>query len=251
MKHPEERLHAQLKTLKLRFIQEHYTSLVEEAAREQWSPLELLTRLIEGESECRSDRALLHRLKAARFPVLKTLDVFDWSWPRKINRPLVQDLFRLAWIPEHGNVILLGGVGLGKTHLATALAHAACLAGYTTLFTSAIEVIQTLDAAQRAHRFKTEIKKYLKPQVLVLDEIGYLPIDHDGANLLFQVIRGRYERGALILTTNQPPKHWAKVFNNDSTLASALLDRLLHHAHMVVIDGPSYRLKDRVEDPAG
>lgn len=245
MKCDEPRLQQQLKTMKLRFIRENYTSLVEQAGREEWPPLELLTRLVDGEAQYRADNALKRRLKAARFPVLKTLDTFDWNWPRKINRPLIQDLFRLAWVPEHGNVIFLGGVGQGKTHLASALAYAACLEGYTVLFTTAIEVIQTLAAAQITHRFKAELKRYIKPQILVLDELGYLPIDKAGADLLFQVVSQRYECGALILTTNTPFKQWSGLFNNDSTLASALLDRLLHHAHTVVIEGKSYRMKDR------
>jgi len=250
MKPDEQRLQQQLKSMKLRFIRDHYLVLVEQAAKEQWPPMELLARLIEGEAHYRADNALRRRMKAARFPVLKTLDTFDWSWPRKINRLLVQDLFRLAWVPEHGNVIFLGGVGQGKTHLATALAYAACLEGYTVLFTTAIEVIQTLGAAQAAHRFRTEFKRFIKPQVLVLDELGYLPIDKAGADLLFQVVSQRYERGAMILTTNTPFKQWSSLFNNDSTLASALLDRLLHHAYNVVIDAKSYRMKDRArEDP--
>lgn len=248
MNNPDERLRQYLKTMKLRFIRDHYPQVLEQASREQWSHLDLLLRLIEGEAQCRADNALRRRLKAARFPALKTLDTFDWSWPREINRPLVQDFFRLAWVPEHGNVIFLSGVGLGKTHLSIALAYTACLAGYSALFTTAIEVIQTLAAAQAAHRLKAEIKKYLKPQVLVLDEIGYLPIDKQGADLLFQVVSQRYEHGAMILTTNQAPKYWAKVFNNDSTLASALLDRLLHHGHMAIIKGKSYRMKDRIAD---
>lgn len=248
MKNHDERLKQYLKAMKLRFIRDHYPQLLEQAGREQWSHLDLLLRLVEGEAHFRADNALKRRLKAARFPVLKTLDTFDWAWPRKINRPLVQDLFRLAWVADHGNVLLLGSTGVGKSHLATALAYTACLGGYSTLFTTAIEVIQTLDAAQAAHRLKAEIRKYLKPQVLVLDEIGYLPIDKQGADLLFQVISQRYEHGAMILTTNQAPKHWAKVFNNDSTLASALLDRLLHHAQMVVIEGKSYRMKDRAAE---
>ena len=248
MKPDEQRLHQQLKAMKLRFIRDNYPTLVEQAAREQWPPLELLVRLIEGEAHYRADNALRRRLKAARFPVLKTLDTFDWSWPRKINRPLIQDLFRLAWVPEHGNVIFLGGVGQGKTHLASALAYAACLEGYTVLFTTAIEVIQTLGAAQAAHRFRAELKRFIKPHVLVLDELGYLPIDKAGADLLFQVVSQRYECGAMILTTNTPFKQWPGLFNNDSTLASALLDRLLHHACNVVIDAKSYRMKDRTRE---
>jgi DNA replication protein DnaC len=245
MTYNEQRLQEQLKTMKLRFIRENYPSMIEQAGREEWPHLELLTRLVDGEAQYRADNALRRRLKAARFPVLKTLDTFDWNWPRKINRPLVQDLFRLAWVPEHGNVIFLGGVGQGKTHLASALAYAACLEGYSVLFTTAIEVIQTLAAAHATHKFKAEIKRYIKPQVLVLDELGYLPIDKAGADLLFQVVSQRYECGALILTTNTPFKQWSGLFNNDSTLASALLDRLLHHAHTVVVEGKSYRMKDR------
>lgn len=245
MKCNEQRLQEQLRTMKLRFIRENYPSMIEQAGLETWPHVELLARLVDGEAQYRADNALRRRLKAARFPVLKTLDTFDWNWPRKINRPLVQDLFRLAWVPEHGNVIFLGGVGQGKTHLASALAYAACLEGYSVLFTTAIEVIQTLAAAQVTHKFRTELKRYLKPQVLVLDELGYLPIDKAGADLLFQVVSQRYECGALILTTNTPFKQWSGLFNNDSTLASALLDRLLHHAQTVVIEGKSYRMKDR------
>lgn len=248
MKCDEQRLQQQLKDMKLRFIRDNYSVMAEQASREQWPPLELLSRLVDGEAQHRADNALKRRLKAARFPVLKTLDTFDWNWPRKINRPLVQDLFRLAWVPEHGNVIFLGGVGQGKTHLASALAYAACLKGHTVLFTTAIEVIQTLSAAQAAHRLKTELKRYIKPQVLVLDELGYLPIDKVGADLIFQVVSQRYECGAMILTTNTPFKQWHGIFNNDSTLASALLDRLLHHAQNVVLEGKSYRMKDRNKD---
>jgi DNA replication protein DnaC len=246
----EQPLQEQLKTMKLRFIRENYPSMIEQAGREEWPHLELLMRLVDGEAQYRADNALRRRLKAARFPVLKTLDTFDWNWPRKINRPLVQDLFRLAWVPEHGNVIFLGGVGQGKTHLASALAYAACLEGYSVLFTTAIEVIQTLAAAHATHKFKAELKRYIKPQVLVLDELGYLPIDKAGADLLFQVVSQRYECGALILTTNTPFKQWSGLFNNDSTLASALLDRLLHHAHTVVVEGKSYRMKDRNREDA-
>jgi DNA replication protein DnaC len=247
MKSHEDHLREQLKALKLPFIREQYPQLLRQAAQEQWAPLELLVRLIEGEANLRADHALRRRIKAAHFPVLKTLDTYDWSWPKKINRAQIQDLARLAWVPEHGNVIFLGGVGLGKTHLATALGYAACEAGHSVIFATAVEIINTLTAAQAQHRLKAELKKFLKPALLLLDEIGYLPIDKQGADLLFQVISQRYEHGALILTTNTPFKLWPTVFNNDSTLVSALLDRLLHHAETVVIEGKSYRMKDQRE----
>jgi DNA replication protein DnaC len=136
----------------------------------------------------------------------------------------------------------------GKTHLAIALGYAACLAGHRVLFTTAIDIINTLVAAQALNRLKAELKHYLRPAVLVIDELGYLPIDKTGADLLFQVLSGRYERGSCVLTTNLAFKHWTKIFNNDATLTSAVLDRLLHHAETVTIEGKSFRMKDQVPE---
>jgi DNA replication protein DnaC len=246
MKIPEPTLPAYLDYLKLRYLREHYAALADQAAREQWPPVQYLTRLIEGEALARLDRATQKRLQHARLPLLKTLDQFDWSWPKKINRPQVQNLFRLAWVGDKANVVLLGGVGLGKTHLALALAHAACLQGHSVLFTTAVDIINGLAAAQTAGRLKPELKRYLKPAVLAVDELGYLPIDKLGADLLFQVFSQRYEHGSLLLTSNQPYKHWARIFNNDSILTSAVLDRLLHRAETVIIEGKSYRMKDQL-----
>ena len=135
----------------------------------------------------------------------------------------------------------------GKTHLATALGYAACLQGSSVLFASAIDVINTLAAAKNAGRLKAELKKYTKPALLILDELGYLPIDKAGADLLFQVISLRYEQGAIVLTSNRAFKEWPKIFNNDSTLTAAILDRLLHHAETVIIEGKSFRMKDQLE----
>jgi DNA replication protein DnaC len=240
-------LDAQLQTLQLAFIREHYAALAQQAAAEQWPPVDYLARLVEGELQRRQDRALQRRLKAARFPLLKTLEQFQWTWPKKINRLQVQQLFRLQFLDTHTNVTFLGGVGLGKTHLAIALAYTACLAGHTVLFTTAVDAVNALVAAQSAGRLKSELHKYLKPAVLCLDEVGYLPIDKTGADLLFQIISHRYEHGSVIITSNRPYKKWAEIFNNDSTLTSALLDRLLHHAETVLIEGSSYRMKDRLE----
>ena len=135
----------------------------------------------------------------------------------------------------------------GKTHLATALGYAACLQGHAVLFASAIEVINTLAAAKSAGRLKPERKKYTKPALLILDELGYLPIDKTGAALLFQGISLRYEQGAIIVTSHRACKEWPKIFHNDSTLTSAILDRLLHHADTVIIEGRSFRMKDQLE----
>lgn len=180
--------------------------------------------------------------------VIKTLEQFNWTWPKKINRLAVQNLFRLEFLAQNANVVFLGNVGVGKSHLATALGYAACLEGHAVLFAGAIEVINDLQAAQKNGGLKRALKKYLRPAILILDEVGYLPIDQKGADLLFQVISQRYERGSILLTTNKPFKQWASIFNNDSTIASAVLDRLLHHAQTIVIEGASYRMKDQPAD---
>jgi len=244
---PTQKIEADLRMLGLNFMAEQYNLLANKAARDAINHVDYLGKLADGELNLRRDRATLRRIKNARFPVVKTIDQFSWNWPKKINRMAVQNLFRLQFLEEHANVILLGTVGLGKTHLATALGYTACLAGKSVLFATAVDAINTLAAAQAASKLKAELKKYLSPQILILDELGYLPIDKHGADLLFQVISQRYERGSTIITSNRAFKQWPEIFNNDSTLTSALLDRLLHHAETEVIEGKSYRMKDQTE----
>ena len=248
MKPHEQTLANHLAYLKLHYLKEHFQALADQAAREQWSPLNYLARLIEGEALARQDRATQKRLQQARFPMMKTLEQFDWSWPKKLNRAQVQNLFRLDWINRKANVVFMGGCGLGKTHVATALAREACLHGHSVLFTTAVDIINCLAAAQTVGRLKLELKRYLKPALLAIDELGYLPIDKAGADLLFQIFSHRYERGSLLITTNQPYKQWPKIFNNDTTITSAVLDRLLHHAETIVLEGRSYRMKDQLPE---
>jgi DNA replication protein DnaC len=243
----EQVLVQQLERLQLRYFRQHYPALVAQAARESWTHGRLLELLVAGEAARRDAALVTRRLKAARLPGIETLDGFDWSWPKKINRAQVQQLFRLDFLSQHGNVILLGGVGVGKTHLAIALAHAACLQGQTALFTSAVDIVNALAAAQATGGLKRELARLLKPTLLVVDELGYLPIDKFAADGLFQVIGQRYERGSTVITTNRAFKQWPEIFNNDSTLTSALLDRLLHHAESVVIEGRSYRMRDQTD----
>lgn len=249
MNQSETQLQEQLAALKLFHLREQYAALATEAAQKQCPHVDYLAQLIEGETQRRAQQTVERRIAAARFPQLKTLEQYQWSWPKKINRTQVQNLFRLAFLEDHTNVIFLGGVGLGKTHLASALGHAACRAGHSVLFASTVDIINSLTAAQTQYRLKTELKRLLSPRLLILDEVGYLPIDKVGADLLFQVISQRYEKGSILLTTNLPFKQWPKIFNNDSTLTSAVLDRLLHHAETVVIEGRSYRMKDQIEAP--
>ena len=245
----DDQLLSHLAYLKLSYFREHHQTLAKEAAEKNSAPLDFLSRLAEGEALRRRDRATQRRIQAARFPVIKTLEQFNWTWPKKINRAQVQNLFRLSFLKDKTNVIFMGGAGLGKSHLATALAYEGCLAGHTVLFTTAIDIVNTLVAAQSTHRLKAELKKYIGPSIVLVDELGYLPIDKTGADLLFQVFSQRYETGSTIVTTNQLYKNWAKVFNNDATLTSAVLDRLLHHAETVTIEGKSYRMKDQIEEP--
>ena len=237
-----------LNYLQLAYIKAQYTEVAADAARQKWDHQEYLRRLVEGEFIERRQRSIQRRIKMARFPVLKTLDEFDWNWPKKINRPQIQNLLRLDFVAQKANIVFLGTTGLGKTHLATALGYAACLEGHSVLFADAIAVVNDLTAAQKAGQLKQALKKYLNPQLLHLDEIGYLAIDQRGADLLFQVISQRYERGSIIITTNKPFKQWPSIFANDTTIASAVLDRLLHHAETVVIEGRSYRMKDKQVD---
>jgi DNA replication protein DnaC len=240
-------IESHLAYLKLPCIAAQYATLAKDAAHKAWSHVDYLAKLLEGEADLRRDRATKGRIRLARFPVIKTVEQFRWDWPTRINRLQVQHHFRLAFLQDKANLIFLGGVGLGKTHLATALGYTACLQGYSVLFASAIDVINTLAAAKGSGRLKTELKKYTKPALLILDELGYLPIDKTGADLLFQVISLRYEQGAIIVTSNRAFKEWPKIFNNDSTLTSAILDRLLHHADTVIIEGRSFRMKDQIE----
>jgi len=230
--------------LKLPYIRENHELVGQLAARKQWLHVHYLSELIKEEANLRKDRTIARHIRMARFPVVKTLDEFNWSWPKKINRAQIQDLFRLKFIEDKSNVVFIGGVGLGKTHLASALGYQACLKGHTVLFASAIDVINDLIAAKHTQRLKQELKKYLKPSLLIIDELGYLPIDKAGADLLFQIISQRYEHGSIVITTNRVFKDWPEIFNNDSTLTSALLDRLLHHTDAAVIEGPSYRMRE-------
>jgi DNA replication protein DnaC len=240
-------LRSQLSALNLPFMLENYQAFAQSAADKHWSHLDYLTELLGGEASARDDRRVQRCIKQARFPVLKTLDQFDWNWPTKINRLLIQNLFHLDFVDKNANVVFISGTGLGKSHLMTALGYAACLRGHSVLFTGAVDIINSMAAAQASGGMKQTLNHYIKPRVLCIDELGYLPIDKFGADCLFQIISHRYERGATLLTTNRIYKNWASIFDKDAVLTSALLDRLLHHAETVLIEGKSYRSKDQVE----
>ncbi|MEA3347167.1 MAG: IS21-like element helper ATPase IstB [Candidatus Auribacterota bacterium] len=236
----------QLEYLKLCYIRENYKELIAASEKKQMSNIDFLCGIIDAETVCKQEKALQRRLRNAKLPYIKTMDQYNWNHPQKINRMQIEGLFRLDFIERHENIIFIGSCGTGKTHASLALAKAACEKGYSTLFTSAVDIINHLSAAVAVNNLERAIKKYLTPQLIVIDEVGFLTIDKQGANLLFQVISKRYETGSIIVTSNRPFKEWPKIFNNDSTITSAVLDRLLHHSHVVVIEGKSYRMKDKV-----
>jgi DNA replication protein DnaC len=177
------RLNQHLDYLKLKAIGGCYEDSSLKATKEGWSYLTFLNQLMEIESNLRQERAIARRIKAARFPVLKTLEQFSWSWPKKINQLQIKDLFRLQFMKQQANIILLGGVGLGKTHIATALGYHACLKGTKVMFVNAIDAINALMIAKKSGKLKLELRKYIKPELLILDELGYLPIDKSGVRI--------------------------------------------------------------------
>lgn len=206
------------------------------------TPAQLLERLLRGELDARFERRVERRLKEAHLPVLKTLDQFDFTWPKNLDAEAVRGLFRLDFLATHRNVVFIGGVGLGKTHLASALAAEACRRGHHVRFATAATIVNDL-AADDGLALSRKLRRYLAPDLLVVDELGYLPIDRHGADLLFQVFSGRYEHAATLITTNRAYRDWPTTFANDAGLTAAILDRLLHHCTTIVIDGQSYRMR--------
>ena len=240
-----------LSSLCLNWIHANLDAELADAARKQRSHQELLERLLAGECEQRLARAVERRLKDARLPARKSLEAFDWGWPKKINRDQIRHIFSLHFLEEKANVVFIGGTGLGKTHLALALGNEICQRNRTVRFATAAEIINTLAGAMAAGQLASALKRYTTPEALVVDELGYLPIDRVGADLLFQVFTARYEHGSTIITTNRAFNHWSKTFAGDAVLTSAVLDRILHHCEPVIVEGRSYRLKGRLEAEPG
>nr|WP_203587861.1 IS21-like element helper ATPase IstB [Actinospica acidiphila] len=193
----------------------------------------------------RDDRRFRQGLRLSRLPHHKTLDEYDFSFQADLDPRKVKDLATLSFVEGKANAALLGPPGVGKTHIA-ALAVAACRAGYSIYFTSLDDMVRNLKAAETAGRLTNKLGTYLRPSVLVVDEVGYQPLERAEANLVFQVISKRYEKGSIILTSNKTFSEWGQVFG-DEVLATAILDRLLHHCEVIFINGPSYRLKNRLQ----
>jgi DNA replication protein DnaC len=216
------------------------------AESERWGYAELLDRLFEEEIASREERRIRNALKLAGFPFLKTLDAFDFAFQPSLDRARVMDLAALSFVQRKENVLLLGPPGVGKTHLSIAVAIRACQQGSSVYFTTLDQMIRNLSAADRAGKLAQKLRTYTtKSQVLVVDEVGYLTLSRAEANYLFQVVSARYERSTLILTSNKAVTEWPELFG-DHAIATAILDRILHHAQVFSIKGNSYRLRERV-----
>lgn len=239
------RVHEQLLELKMKHAEKTVEQLCEEAATRQSGYTEFLSRVLDAELVQRRDRGTQMRLKLAHFPFQKTLEQFDFGFQPSLDQRQIEELATLNFVAEGGNVVLLGPPGVGKTHLAVALGLKACLAGYAVYCTSGLELARRLVASLADDSLDQQFIALSKCKLLIIDELGYLPYERQQATLLFQLIARRYERLATIVTTNKGFAQWGEVFGGDQAVASAILDRLLHHATVINIRGASYRLKDR------
>lgn len=232
-----------LEILKLDKIHSYLPNYLDSISGQDISLSDALLHLTDKEIEFRDERASKVQVSVSGFPFVKTLDDFEFDYQPSINRKQLYDLKELRFMNKAENILLYGSSGVGKTHLAIAIGVAAARKRQLTYFITCHDLIQQLNKAHRENRLEAKLKHYAKHKLLIIDEIGYLPVDKQGANLFFQLIAKRYEKNSTIITTNQPFSKWGEVFS-DVTLANAILDRLLHHSHILKITGPSYRLKD-------
>lgn len=241
-----DRIQALCEQLKFARVQTDWPAIAQDAAREQASFADFLERLLGAEAHARQDRKVSTLMKLATMPAVKTLEQIDWAHASGMPKAQVQELAHLVFVERAENVVLLGPSGVGKTHVALALAHRAVTAGHKVRFITAADLMLQLAAAKSQGRLKEYFNRaVLGPKLLVVDEIGYMPFGREEANLFFNVVAKRYERSSMVLTSNLPFTQWAGAFADDQTLTAAMLDRLLHHAHIVQISGESYRLKDK------
>jgi DNA replication protein DnaC len=230
----------QLAALGLRYTAAHLDDIVALATKRRWSTTQLLEHLVESEQQERTCRSLERRLARARIGRFVPMSEFDWAWPKRIDRPAVEAALRLDFLAEARNVVLVAPQGLGKTMIAQNIAHTAVLAGTHVLFTTAAQLLLDLGGQESTRGLARRLNHYATRGLLCLDEIGYLSYDARAADLLFQVVSRRYERKSLVLTTNLPFSDWPTIFPNAAT-ATALIDRLVHHAEILTIEGDSYR----------
>lgn len=232
--------------LQLAGIDTNACDLAQQAAKEEWDYLSFLEQALLCEKRSRHQRKQHMFTRMAGFPGNKTLEGFDFSFATGVPKKQVTELASLSFIERQENVVMLGPSGVGKTHIAIAIGYKAVQAGIKTRFISASDLILQLATAQRQENYKQVMQRsVIAPRLLIIDEIGYLPFNAHEAKLLFDVIAKRYEKGSVILTSNLPFGQWGQVFANDTALTSAMLDRVLHHSHILQIKGDSYRIKEK------
>jgi DNA replication protein DnaC len=236
-----ERLPYLLSKLKAPRVLERLEQTAALAREQSWPYERFLETLLEAEVFARDARM---RIRHAAFPALKSLDDFDWTAQPSAEKPLVLHLAQLAWIEERANVCFFGPPGTGKTHCAIALAIKACERGHRVAFATAQEWVSRLEAAQDRNQLEDELRRLERYHLLIVDEVGYLPLERQAANLLFALVSRRYERGSIIVTSNRGFEQWGEILG-DAMVAAALIDRLVHHATMITLKGKSYRLRER------
>jgi DNA replication protein DnaC len=245
---PNNDVKAQLEQIGLALTAQQLEDLVSRATTGRWSPRQLLEEMARSEAADQARRSLERRLAQARLGRFKPMADFDWHWPKKIDRPLIERALTLDFLAEGRNLILIGANGLGKTMIAKNIAHAAVLAGHSVLFRTTSDLLADLDGDSPGLR-RRKFRFYARPALLCLDEVGYLAYDPHAADLLYEVINRRYERNSLILTTNRAFKDWNSVFPNATCIAT-LLDRLTHHADITLLEGQSYRVRESEQEAA-
>jgi DNA replication protein DnaC len=244
-----EKLEQLCKELQLPMFERSHHEIGNRAAKEGWKYSEYLYEILKIEANNRAIRSRATLTKMAGFPTIKTLEQFDFEFTVGVNRGQIEELSSLEFIKRNENIILLGQSGVGKTHLAIALAYKAVQKRIKARFTTISDLIMQMNHAKKEKRYDTYIRQaILAPSLLVIDEIGYFPMSKEDAHHFFQVISKRYEKGATIVTSNLVFSQWSSVFANDKVVTTAILDRLLHHSHVINILGDSYRLKEKKEE---
>jgi len=244
-----ENIENQCKELQLPMLNEHHHELSNRAAKEGWKYSEYLYELLKLEADSRAVRSRATLTKLAGFPTIKTLEQFDFDFTVGVNRRQIEELSTLEFVKRKENIILLGQSGVGKTHLAIALAYQAVQKRIKARFVTVSDLVMQMSNAKKEKKYDTYIRQaILAPSLLVIDEIGYFPMNKEDAHHFFQVISRRYERGATIVTSNLVFSQWSGIFANDKVVTTAILDRLLHHSHVINILGDSYRLKEKKEE---
>lgn len=234
-----------LDKLEMPKMKELLPAYLDKAVTEEKSTTDILNELTEAEINYREDRARQINLKISHFPFMKTIDDFDFQYQPSLNKNQIMDLLSLRFIEQNENILFIGSSGVGKTHLATSIGIEASSKRNSTYFIHFNDLMTKFKIAAQEGRIESVVKHYAKYRVLIIDEIGYLPIDKDSANGFFQLVASRYERRPIILTTNQPLSKWGEVFG-DYTLANAIIDRLVHHSYIIKITGQSYRIKGKL-----